>query len=101
MPIGETSRFNILFCLLVALSILMMVSANPRILAAVISCGPLLAVCEGTDNDDSMNGSDQHDNMIGKGGNDKMYGNAGDDFGEGDYPFNGGNDTISAGAGSD
>jgi Ca2+-binding RTX toxin-like protein len=94
-------RFNILLCLLVGLHILMMISANPRTLAAVISCVQLIIVCEGTDNDDTMNGSDRHDNMIGKGGNDQMFGNAGDDFGEGDYPFNGGNDTIRAGAGFD
>jgi hypothetical protein len=59
--------FNPLLYLLVALSILMMVSANPRILAAEITCAPYPPICYGTNNDDIMNGSDLFEWMSGLG----------------------------------
>ena len=72
------SRFSLLICLLVALSILSMVSANPRVLAAVITCVPATP-CNGTDDNDTINGSNQIDQMNGLGGKDRMFGNAGAD----------------------
>jgi hypothetical protein len=59
-------------------AVLMMVSPNPKILAAVITCVPATP-CEGTDGNDTMNGSDQNDQMSGLGGKDRMFGNAGVD----------------------
>ena len=90
-------RHNVLLCLLIAVSILSMASANPSIFTAVISCVPSVP-CDGTNNDDTMNGSNQDDKMDGLGGNDKMNGNAGADYMVGgDY----GNDTINGGDGDD
>jgi Ca2+-binding RTX toxin-like protein len=92
----DMARYNVLLYLLVALSILMTISANPRILAAVISCVPSVT-CVGTSSDDTMNGSDQHDNMQGRDGNDEMNGNAGDDSMYGQS----GSDTMRGGIGDD
>lgn len=64
--VGEMSRFNLLVCLLVALSIFSMVSANPRILAAVITCMPNVP-CIGTDGNDRMIGTAGVDRMDGLG----------------------------------
>ena len=44
--------------LLVVLSVLIMVSANPKILAAVITCVPFTP-CDGTNDNDTMNGSNR------------------------------------------
>ena len=64
--------------LLVVLSVLIMVSANPKILAAIITCVPTVP-CDGTDGNDTMNGTDRDDVMRGMAGKDKMFGNAGAD----------------------
>jgi Ca2+-binding RTX toxin-like protein len=74
----------------------MMVSANPGILAAVVSCVPSV-LCNGTNNDDTMYGTDQSDVMDGLDGNDKIYGNAGGDLINGSA----GADTINGGDGDD
>jgi Ca2+-binding RTX toxin-like protein len=98
MPVvGEMSRFNVLLCLLVALSVLSMVSANTSILAAVITCAPYPPICYGTINDDIINGSDQFEWMDGLGGNDKIYGNGDHDAISGSD----GNDAIFGGVGDD
>ena len=88
-------RFNLLLSLLVALSILSMVSANPRILAAVITCVPN-TVCDGTNDNDRMNGSPGMDKN-GLSGKDKMFGNGGVDETKGGP----GADTIDGGEGQD
>ena len=93
-------RFNLLLFLLVAMSVLMMMSANPRILAAVITCAPSVP-CVGTNNNDSINGTNQNDDMKGLGGKDKMFGN-GNVAGTLDYMFGGdGADDINGGDGPD
>jgi len=97
--VGKMSRFNLLLCLLVALSVLSMVSANPGILAAVINCVPLTP-CVGTNNNDNINGTNQNDDMKGLGGKDKMFGND-NAAGTLDYMFGGdGNDDINGGHGA-
>ena len=94
--VGEMSRFNLLLCLLVAVSVLSMVSANPRILAAVINC-VANTPCDGTSGNDIMNGSVGIDNMNGLDGKDRMDGNAGADKMKGGP----GSDNINGGDGSD
>jgi Ca2+-binding RTX toxin-like protein len=73
-----------------------MVSANPRVLAAVITCVPATP-CNGTDDNDTMNGSNQIDQMNGLGGKDRMSGNAGADNMKGGD----GVDNINGGDGAD
>lgn len=82
--------------LLVVLSVLAMISANPKIFAAVITCVPLTP-CDGTNDNDTMNGSNQMDQMNGLDGKDKMSGNGGQDNMKG----GGGIDTINGGNGTD
>ena len=77
-------------------AVLMMVSANARILAAPITCVPNTP-CVGTNDIDRMTGTSQNDNMTALGGNDKMSGNNGDDTMRGGE----GADDIKAGGGKD
>ena len=56
------------------LPVLMMVSANPMIFGAVISCDRPGVLCVGTIDDDIMNGTNLKDFMRASDGNDKMYG---------------------------
>jgi Ca2+-binding RTX toxin-like protein len=93
---GVVLQFRILSGLFVAASIFMMVSSNPEVLAAVISCVPSVP-CDGTNDNDTMNGSNQDDGMKGLEGNDTMYGNGGDDGGLG----NEGDDRMYGGDGDD
>jgi len=49
-----------------------MVSASPKILAAVITCSPSNNPCNGTEGDDIMKGDNNPNDIFGLGGNDRI-----------------------------
>jgi len=87
---------QVLICLLVASSIIMLVPSSNKVLADVIKC-QVDVQCEGTDNDDVMKGTNQRDDMLGNGGDDKMTGGPGNDYLEGRQ----GSDQLDGGPGND
>lgn len=82
--------------MLLAASVLMVVSYNHNTFAAVINCEPTVK-CIGLNEDDIMKGTKQGDAMRGGGGDDRIMGNDGGDEIIGES----GDDTMTGGAGNE
>jgi Ca2+-binding RTX toxin-like protein len=90
------NNVKLLFSVFLAVSILMMVSSNHKVLAAHIVCLPSVP-CNGTNGNDLLLGTEGDDRMRGLGGDDEMEGLGGDDSMAGGA----GRNSLGGGAGND